>query len=131
MNTECNGKTTLIFIDDEYLLNQSSLCSVKIGLCSFINQKGYKMNESKQTSELISISLDTPEKRENLRFRMLLLGVRNEAKFNMKLTRHANPLAILRKEHPELNLPRIKKKADEKLRELGLYDYFGIEKKAN
>tara|TARA_R110000796_G_scaffold352_1_gene1215 strand:- start:227 stop:496 length:270 start_codon:yes stop_codon:yes gene_type:complete len=89
------------------------------------------MNEPKQTSELISISLDTPEKRENLRFRMLLLGIRNEVKMNMKLTRHANPLAILRKEHPELNLPRIKKKADEKLRELGLYDYFGIEKKAN
>ena len=42
MNTEYNGKTTLIFIDDEYLFNQSSLCSVKVGLCSFTNEKGYK-----------------------------------------------------------------------------------------
>ena len=89
------------------------------------------MNESKQTSGVISISLDTADKRENFRFRMLLIGVRSEAKYNMKLTGKANPLAILRKEYPDLDLPRNKKKADEKLRELGLYDYFGIEKKAN
>jgi len=34
MNTECNVKTTRIFIDAGYLLNQSSLCSVKVDLYS-------------------------------------------------------------------------------------------------
>tara|TARA_R100001377_G_scaffold68589_1_gene43870 strand:- start:223 stop:483 length:261 start_codon:yes stop_codon:yes gene_type:complete len=85
------------------------------------------MNEAKQTSELISITLDTPEKRENLRFKMLLIGLRSEVKYDMKLTAKANPLAILRKEYPNLDLPRNKKKADEKLRDLGLYTDFRIE----